>query len=106
MRLPASLQKAIDALFTQPGETAPSLRREILQRNRSGSGPVAEAIQPLVDKIAHCPWTVDDQDYARLQAAGYSEAQLYDVTLAAAMGAGLKRFDAGLRAIDEASGCV
>lgn len=103
MRLPLSLKKAIDALMTQPGESELSLRREILERNRSGSGLMPEVIRPLVDKIAHSPWTVDDQDFAQLRAAGYSECQLYEMTLAAALGAGLKRFDAGLRAIDEAS---
>lgn len=103
MRLPLSLQKAIDGLMSQPGETESSVRREVLERNRSGCGPVPDDLRPLVEKIAHCPWTVDDEDFARLQAAGYSEGQLYEVTLAAALGAGLRRFDAGLRAIDEAS---
>ena len=56
----------------------------------------------LVEKIAERPWTVTDEDFARLRAAGYSEGQLYEVTLAAALGAGLRRFDAGLRALQEA----
>jgi len=103
MRLPFSLQQAVDALLTQPGETTSSLRREILERNRFGSGSVPEDIQPLVDKIAHQPWSVNDQDFDRLRAAGHSDGQLYDITLAAALGAALRRFDAGLRAIDEAS---
>ena len=102
MSLPANLQKAIDALLTQPGDTEPVFRRQILEWNRFGSGPLPESIQPLVEKIGQCPWTVDDQDFARLRAAGYSESQLYELTLAAALGAGLKRFDAGLRAIEEA----
>jgi alkylhydroperoxidase family enzyme len=57
----------------------------------------------LVNKVADCPWMVSDEDFARLRAAGYSNGQLYEVTLAAALGSGLQRFEAGLRAIEEAS---
>jgi alkylhydroperoxidase family enzyme len=103
MSLPHHLQKAIDALFRQPGETEASLRRAVLQRNRSGAGQVPDALHELVDKVADRPWTLSDEDFTRLRAAGYSEGQLYEITLAAALGAGLERFDAGLRAIEEAS---
>jgi alkylhydroperoxidase family enzyme len=102
MPLPAKLQKAIAAILSQPGETELSLRRVVLERTRSGEGQIPEALRDYVKQIADRPWTVSDEDFARLHAAGYSEAQLYEVTLAAALGAGLQRFDAGLRALDEA----
>lgn len=102
MPLPSNLEKAIDALLSQPGETESSLRRGVLERNRSDVGQVPEILRELVDKIAHRPWTVTDEDFAKLRSAGFSEAQLYELTLAAALGAGLARFDAGLRAIEEA----
>jgi alkylhydroperoxidase family enzyme len=102
MPLPAKLQKAIAAILSQPGETELSLRCAVLERNRSGDAQVPEVLREFVDKIAAQPWTVGDEDFARLRAAGYSEGQLYEVTLAAALGAGLQRFDAGLRALDEA----
>jgi hypothetical protein len=103
MPLPDHLQKAIDALFNQPGENEAALRRAVLERNRFGAGQVPDALQELVDKVADHPWTVNDEDFAQLRAAGYSEGQLYEITLAAALGSGLERFDAGLRAIEEAS---
>ncbi len=103
MPLPACVQKAMDALLTEAGETEIALRRTILDRNRYGRGQVPDVLHELAEKIAHRPWTVADEDFARLRAAGYSEDQLYEITLAAALGAGLKRFDAGLRAIEEAS---
>ena len=103
MTLPVHLQKAIDALFSQPGGTEVLLRCGVLGRNRCGAGPVPSVLQSFVDKIACCPWTVADEDFARLRDAGYSEDELYEITLAAALGAGLQRFDAGLRAIEEAS---
>jgi alkylhydroperoxidase family enzyme len=102
MPLPANLQKAIDAILTQTGSTELSLRRTVLERTRNGEGQVPEALREFVEKIAERPWTVNDEDFARLRAAGYSEDELYEVTLAAAVGAGLQRFEAGLRALEEA----
>lgn len=102
MPLPATLQKAIAALFSQPGDTELSLRRAVLERTRSGEGQVPEALRDYVNKIADRPWTLSDEDFARLRASGYSDDQIYELTLAASLGAGLQRFDAGLRALDEA----
>lgn len=101
MPLPSKLQAAVDALLTQPGATRTELRRAVLEYTRSSAAPAPEALREFVDKIAERPWTVSDEDFARLRAAGYSEDELYEVTLAAAIGAGLQRFDAGLRALGE-----
>jgi hypothetical protein len=102
MSLPANLQNALAALLEQPGATEQSLRRGVLECNRSGDGQIPEGVRDFVDKIAAQPWTVSDEDFHRLRAAGYTESQLYEITLAAALGAGVARFDAGLRAIEEA----
>jgi alkylhydroperoxidase family enzyme len=103
MPLPGELQKAIDAVLGERGETDPSLRRAVLDRARSGKGQVPEALREFVEKVCDRPWTVRDEDFTRLRAAGYSEDQLYELTLACALGAGLERFDAGLRALEESS---
>lgn len=103
MPLPGELQKAIDAVLGERGETDLSLRRAVLDRARSGEGQVPEALREFVDKVCERPWTVSDEDFTRLRAAGYSEDQLYELTLACALGAGLERFDAGLRALEENS---
>lgn len=101
MPLPAELQKAITALLHHPGATELSLRHAVLEHARSGTGQVPEVLREFVDKIAARPWTVSDDDFTRLRAAGYSDDQLYELTLACALGAGLQRFDAGLRALGE-----
>jgi hypothetical protein len=102
MPLPSELQAAVDALLNQPGVTERELRRTLLERARSGAGQVPEVLREFVDKITARPWTVNNEDFARLRTAGFSGAQLYEVTLACALGAGLQRLDAGLRAIEEA----
>lgn len=102
MPLPFELQSAVDALLGQPGTTELPLRRALLERTRTGAGQAPGVLVEFVEKIVTRPWTVSDEDFARLSAAGFSEDQLYEATLACALGAGLRRFDAGLRAIEEA----
>jgi alkylhydroperoxidase family enzyme len=102
MPLPSPLQDAIDALLGQPGTTDSKLRQVVLEHARSGDGQVPEVLCDFVEKIAARPWTVSDEDFARLRDAGFSDDQLYELTLACALGAGLQRFDAGLRALEEA----
>ena len=53
-----------------------------------------------MEKIAERPWSVSDEDLTHLREAGYSEDHIYELVLAAAAGAGVRRFEAGLRAIE------
>ena len=101
MPLPKKLQRAIDALLGHPGASEPDLRRAVLERNRRGQGQLSVPLREFVDKIAERPWTVSDDDFARLREAGYSDDQIYEITLSASLGSGLQRFDAGLRALEE-----
>jgi alkylhydroperoxidase family enzyme len=99
---PLMLEKAVAALLEAPGHTASSMRHSVFERLRRDAGSVPEEMEALVEKIAACPWSVADADIARLRDAGYSEDQIYELLLAAATGAGMRRFDAGLRAMEEA----
>lgn len=105
MPRPFLLEKAIAALLGSPGHTAPSLRQSVFDRVRLGTGDVPEAWTPLVEKIAQRPWSVTDEDFTLLFEAGFSEDQIYELLLAAASGAGMRRVDAGLRAMAEAGRC-
>jgi len=102
MPRPALVEKAITSLLNSPGETAIALRQAVFERQRSGRDELAENLAPLMEKIADRPWSVDDEDIRLLLQAGYSEDQLLEVILAAAAGAGVRRLDAGLRALEEA----
>jgi alkylhydroperoxidase family enzyme len=96
------MEKAIASLLGAPGETGTSLRQAVFDRGRMGTGEVPENLKALVEKIADRPWSVSDEDFTRLREAGYSEDQVYELVLAAAAGAGMRRFVAGLRAIEGA----
>jgi hypothetical protein len=54
---------------------------------------------PYLDKVREQAWTITDEDIGALQAAGYSEDAILELTIAAAAGAAGRRYDAALRAL-------
>ena len=60
---------------------------------------VPPELAAYVDKVAKHAYKVTDEDVAALKKAGYSEDQLFEITVAAATGAALKRLDIGLAAL-------
>src|SRR5689334_5355823 len=95
MSQPWRIEKAIASLLGAPGETDTSLRQAVFDWVRMGAGEVPEKLRALVEKIADRPWSVSDEDITRLREAGYSEDHIYELVLAAATGAGVRRFEAG-----------
>ena len=57
-------------------------------------------LRPYVEKVTRNAYKVTDGDVDRLREAGYSEDAIFELTLAAALGAARSRLDAGLRAMD------
>ena len=102
MSRPWRIEKTIASLLGAPGKTNTSLRQAVFDRVCLGNGEVPEDLKTLVEKIADRPWSVGDEDFTRLREAGYSEDYIYELVLAAATGAGVRRLEAGLRAIEGA----
>lgn len=108
MALPGRVRKAIERLLGSAGTSEPALRHAVFERARTGmkqapaTGPCAPELVEFVEKIEERPWTVGAEDFAKLRLAGYSEDQLFELTLAAATGAGVRRFEAGVRALEAA----
>lgn len=88
-------------MLEQPGEVAPELR-QAASRN-DGSALPAE-LRRYVDTIERAPYEVSDEDLEALKRAGYSEDQLFEITVAAALGAGMRRLEAGLAPLAAATG--
>lgn len=61
---------------------------------------IPSALLPYLDKVAHRAYTVTDEDVEALKRSGVSEDQIFEATVTAAFGAGLKRLRAGLTAIE------
>ncbi len=72
---------------------AVELRRAAFEN--TGGGLPAE-LATYVDKVARHAHQVTDEEVAALKQAGYSEDQLFEITVAAALGVAVRRLDAGL----------
>lgn len=94
-------QQLVAAVLGGPGALDPCLR----QAAADGMGLPAELI-PYVTKIHRHAYKVLDEDIAALLAAGWSEDELFELTISAALGAGLRRLEAGLQALEEEQLCV
>ena len=91
-----SLRAATEsAVLRGAGTTDPALRQAVAR------GEPPEDLRPIVEKIRRAPYAVTDADLSAL-ASHYGEEQLFELVIAAAIGAAGERLDAGLRALEEA----
>jgi hypothetical protein len=108
MILPPRVTAMLEALLGPLGQSDPELRRAVFQQTRTASGTTSalhpNELRELVQKIDRQPWIVSDEDFHKLLQAGYSEDQIFEVTVAASVGAGVRRLEAGLRALETAAG--
>jgi alkylhydroperoxidase family enzyme len=75
---------------------------EPLEQLRSAAASVEESppvMAPYLDKVRNRAYTVTDDDVAALRAAGLSEDEIFEQTVAVAVAEGLRRLDGGLEAI-------
>jgi alkylhydroperoxidase family enzyme len=61
--------------------------------------PPAETMGPYLAKVRERAYTVTDADVDGLKAAGCSEDEIFEQTVAVAIAQGLRRFDAAMGAI-------
>ena len=57
------------------------------------------AFAAYLDKVRRHAYKTTDEDVAALKDAGYSEDEIFEHTVSAAVAAGLERLDAGLRVL-------
>ena len=84
------------AVLDAPATTDPALRAAA-----AAGDPLPEPWQSYATTVRDASYRVTDTDVARLTAAGYSEDQIFEVTVAAAVGAALRSFDAGRNALEQ-----
>ena len=80
-------------VLEQPG-TVPQALRQAASRNDGAALP--DALRAYVDTVERHAYQVTDEEVEALKQAGYSEDQLFEITVAAALGAALRRLEAGL----------
>ena len=93
----ASIRDRVFAsVFDGPGESDAAIRRAAADGKN-----VPPELAALVDKIHRHAYKVTDDDLARLRAT-YSEDQLFEIVVSAALGAARQRLAAGLAALEKA----
>jgi hypothetical protein len=100
------VERLRQSVFTGRGTTDAALRQAVEARAAVAGGRKGEAagsippeLADFVDKVIRQAWQVTDEDIERLQRAGYSEDAIFELTLAAALGAGMGRLERGLAAL-------
>jgi hypothetical protein len=83
-----------EAVLNAPGDTPEALRRAVLE-----NGSIPPALASYVDTVKRHAFKVTDADIAALQRAGHSDDALFEITVAAAVGAALHRLDRGMAAL-------
>lgn len=97
-RLPDPYAKKMDRLrhevLSGPGSLSPHLRQAISE-GAYPSGPLGTYVQ----KVAQNAFMLNDDDIAELHRAHYTDDQIFEATISAALGAGLFRLDCVLNAL-------
>lgn len=65
----------------------------------AGMPPAAKAMEPYLALVAERAYAVTDADVERLRADGFSEDEIFEQTVAVAVGQGLRRLDAAMDVI-------
>lgn len=99
MRYDRFQRRLVDALLQSPAETDQSLRRAVLERAGGRRDGVPETLTRYVDTVANYAYRVTDQDVADLHAAGLSDDRIFEITVAAAVGAAMHRLNRGMAAL-------
>jgi alkylhydroperoxidase family enzyme len=104
-----AIQQLIDAVLTSPGDTDTGLRRLVEARAAAFGGRAIDTITPgsglpaavgkYVDNIAIHAYRVTDADIEAMRRVGFSEDAIFEITLSAALGAGIARLERGLQAV-------
>lgn len=95
-----------EAVLSGRGATDPALRSAVEEhaaelggRLEAGKGELPGSLMPYLEKVARNAYKVTDQDLESLKQRGYSEEAIFEITISAALGAGLGRLERGYAAL-------
>jgi len=102
---PPKVVKTIQALLNRPGASLPTLRQAVLARAEqlTERSPFVEEIPgeltAYLDQVVFHAERTTEAHVEQLKDRGYSEDQIFELTLCAALGSGLARLNRGLAAL-------
>jgi hypothetical protein len=88
-----------DRILNGEGRSSPEQRARAF-----GNAELSQPLAGLLGKVATRPAQVTDADFAAARAAGFSDDELFELVICAAVGQAAKRYDAGLAALADAAG--
>jgi hypothetical protein len=91
-------QRLVDRILHGPGR-APADQRARAFHN----GDLPEPLRPLLDRVATRSAEVTDADFATALEAGFTDEQLVELVICAAVGQSTRQYKAGLAALAEAT---
>ncbi len=105
-RYAANKQSLIDAVLSSPGDASLVLRRAVAARSAQLGTRSTQYIEQVpieleryIARVALYAYQTTDQDIEDLRNVGYSEDAIFEITLSAALGAGMVRLECGLAAL-------
>jgi alkylhydroperoxidase family enzyme len=88
----------VNRILQGPGQAAEDQRARAFDNAK-----LPEPLRPLLDKVATKSAQVTDADFATAMEAGFTEDQLFELVICAAVGQSTRQYEAGLAALAEAT---
>ena len=107
MDLPTNVQRVLRSVLGPKGRAAQDLRNAVAERAESlcqvdpGATAMEGPLGDYVDKVSLTPYKVIDRDIDALRESGLTEDQIFEVTVATALGSARARFEKTLALIEE-----
>jgi len=107
-RYSTQVQQLLKAVLTSPALMKTATRQAIETYSAAQSdriyapiGEIPPPLQPYLEKVVRHAYKVSDEDIQGLSQAGYAEDMILEITISAALGAGMGRLERGLAALHE-----
>lgn len=104
---PTKIQKLLAVVLHQQANSSQQLRQEVEAFGAACAGSnrasvsLPEALRPYLEKVSKHAYEVTDKDVREIKAAGYSEDEIFELTVCAALGSGLARLEKTMDLINE-----
>ncbi len=98
MRLPEAVERVMRSVLGREGHAPSALRRAAANRAQAlcgrdpGESELPGPLEGYVDKVSRTPYKVVGADLDALRAAGHSEDEIFELTVATALGSAHGRF--------------
>ena len=93
----AAFRALQDRILNGAGSASPEQRARAF-----GNAGLPQPLDGLAGKVATRPTQVTDADFAAARAAGFTEDELFELVICAAVGQSARLYDAGLAALADA----